>query len=106
MGHDIVGRNNEGTEVSYIRFAMGNGTSYEFYDFYDALEYHAGVSGNAQSATYTTSQIEQALKSYQAIYGEDTDSREQSENDFESYERKEMLTFIKNCLKTAQEEEQ
>lgn len=104
MGHDIYGVNKEGREISYIRFSMGNTTSYLFYEMFDAMKYHGGVSGIGQGETYTEHQVEQVLTSYQEMYGLDVDVKLQFESDFESYEKKEMLTFIKKCLKTAKEE--
>lgn len=104
MGHDIYGRNNADEDICYMRFSMGNFASYQFYEFFDAMEFHGGVSGLGQAATYTTEQIEKALASYQEIHGNEVVLPSQPEDDFETYERKEMLTFIMSCLKTAREE--
>lgn len=104
MGHDIYAVNQSKKEVAYIRFSMWNYTSYDFYRFFEAMDYHGGVSGIGASANYSVSQIEKAYQSFLEQYGEKMKQEKDQEITFEIYERNEMKKFIQNCLKTAKQE--
>jgi hypothetical protein len=101
MGHDISGYNKAGEEIAYARFSMGNYNAIILYDLLDANNYYAGVSGSGDSSTFSTQQFEKALNSYNQLY-DNNDSL--SESDFLNWDQKQILTFILNCLATAQNE--
>jgi hypothetical protein len=98
MGHDISGYNNTGEEIAYARFSMGNYNSTILYNLLDANEYYAGVSGSGNSSTFSIKQIEQALKTYNQLYG---NGNSLSESD---WDLKQIQDFIRNCVATAQKE--
>jgi len=104
MGHDIYAVNKAKEAVAYIRFSMGNYTSYDFYRFFKAMDYHGGVSGIGASANYTVSQIEQAYQSFIEQYGDKMRQEKDKAVTFEIYERNEMKKFIQTCLTTAKQE--
>jgi hypothetical protein len=101
MGHDISGYNKAGEEIAYARFSMGNYNAIILYDLLEANNYYAGVSGSGDSSTFSIQQFEKALNSYNQLY-DNNDSL--SESDFLNWDRKQILTFILNCLATAQNE--
>lgn len=104
MGHDIYGTNKADEEICYMRFGMSNIASYQFYEFFDAMEHHGGVSGLGVSVDYTPEQIKKAFLSYEKVYGTNGMEPIELTDDFESYEKGKMLTFILTCLSTAREE--
>ena len=93
--------NQANQEVAYVRFSMGNYSSIDFYRLFDALQYHGGVSGIGASAKYTVSQVERALQLFQQQFQQ---KNAKEESDFAAYERREIQTFIENCLSTAKKE--
>jgi conjugal transfer/entry exclusion protein len=101
MGHDISGYNKAGEEIAYARFSMGNYNSTILYSLLDASNYYAGVSGSGDSSTFSIQQIEKALNSFNQLYN-NRDSL--SESDFSTWDLKQILNFIQNCLETAQNE--
>lgn len=101
MGHDILGYNKAGKEIAYARFSMGNYNAVILYRLLDAIKYYAGVSGIGASTTFSIQQIEKALITYNELYN----SHSQLKGDLLSLDQKQILTFILNCLATAQKEE-
>lgn len=101
MGHDISGYNKAGNEIAYARFSMGNYNATILYNFLNANDFYAGVSGTGRSTTFSTEQIEKALKAYKEFYctGDCL-----SEIDLLAIDQKQILKFILNCLATAQKE--
>lgn len=104
MGHDIFGKNKEGEQISYLRFGTSNHWSYDFYELFNAIECHGGVSGTGQVESYKITDVERALKAYQTIYEEEINSPLENENEFDVYDREQILVFIQSCLKTVREE--
>jgi hypothetical protein len=102
MGHDISGINKAGEEIAYARFSMGNYNSTILYHLLDSIEFHAGVSGCGRSSTFSIQQIENALNAYKQLYNNDVLSS--SDHDFFAWDLKQILSFIQNCLATAQKE--
>lgn len=102
MGHDISGYNKAGEEIAYARFSKGNYNATVLYDLLDAHNYNAGVSGSGGGSAFSIQQIEHALNSFNRLYNNDTSS--DSNCDFLSGDKKQILDFIKNCLATAQKE--
>jgi hypothetical protein len=101
MGHDISGYNKAGKEIAYARFSMGNYNATILYRLLDANDFYAGVSGSGRSTTFSTVQIEKALKAYKEFF-RTGDSL--SETDLLAMDQKQILKFILNCLATAQKE--
>jgi hypothetical protein len=98
MGHDISGYNKTGKEIAYARFSMGNYNAAILYNLLDANNYYAGVSGSGDSSTFSKQQIEKAMNAYKQFY-KNGDSL--SESDFLTWDQKQILNFIQNCLATA-----
>ncbi|MFB3164232.1 hypothetical protein ABLO26_23020 [Neobacillus sp. 179-J 1A1 HS] len=80
---------------------MGNYNATILYSLLDAINYYAGVSGSGGSATFSLQQIEKAWMAYEKLYKNDLTS----ESDFLTYDKKQIMNFIRNCLATAQKEE-
>ncbi|RSD29556.1 hypothetical protein [Mesobacillus subterraneus] len=102
MGHDISGYNKAREEIAYARFSMGNHNAVLLYSLLEANHYYAGVSGTGKSSIFSVQHFEKALNSYKKLFktGESL-----SESDCVSWDQKQILIFIKNCLETAQKEE-
>jgi len=98
MGHDISGYNKAGEEIAYARFSMGNYNATILYNLLDANNYYAGVSGSGHSSTFSIQQIEKAMNVYKQVY-KNSDSL--SESNFLTWDLKQILNFIQNCLATA-----
>ncbi|MBT2727197.1 hypothetical protein J7E63_09635 [Bacillus sp. ISL-75] len=98
MGHDISGYNKAGKEIAYARFSMGNYNATILYNLLDANNYYAGVSGSGDSSIFSIQQIEKAMNVYKQFY-KNGDSL--SESDFLTWDQKQILNFIQNCLATA-----
>src|SRR5690242_2242841 len=98
MGHDISGYNKAGKEIAYARFSMGNYNATILYHLLGANNYYAGVSGSGGSSTFSIQQIEKALNGYNQLY-KNGDSL--SESDILTWDKKQILNFIQNCLLTA-----
>lgn len=101
MGHDISGYNKAGDEIAYARFSMGNYNATILYSLLDANDFYAGVSGTGRSTTFSTEQIENALKAYKEFF-RTGDSL--SGIDLLGIDQKQILKFILNCLATVQKE--
>lgn len=101
MGHDISGYNKAGKEIAYARFSMGNYNATILYRLLDAYDFYAGVSGSGRSTTFSTEQIEKALKAYKEFF-HTGDSL--SGIGLLGMDQKQILNFIINCLVTAQKE--
>lgn len=102
MGHDIVGYNQTGVEIAYVRFSMGNRNASLLYSILDANDYDAGVSGSGGSTTFSIKQIENALNAYKEICSKGDPN--QSKSNFEIWDQKQIMNFLVNCLETAQKE--
>lgn len=102
MGHDISSYNNAGKEIGYVRFTMGDVVAPMFYDIFDANEYFAGVSGSGEVATLTLDQVGKAMKRYNQFY--DKYPIKKGNPDFRTWQRNEILKFIKSSLEIAQKE--
>ncbi|WP_261134378.1 hypothetical protein [Bacillus sp. Marseille-Q3570] len=100
MGHDISGFNRAGEEIAYARFSMGNFYASILYSLLDAEDYNAGVSGSGASSTFSTQQIEKALNAGKELFNNEGSSL--SEGD--SWDQKQILNFVRNCLTTAKKE--
>jgi hypothetical protein len=101
VGHDILGYNKAGEEIAYARFSMGNYNAITLYSLLEAYSYYAGVSGSGKSTTFSIKQIEKALNAYKKLYN-NGDSL--SESDVQTWDQKQILDFILNCLATVQKE--
>ncbi len=101
MGHDISGVNKVGKEIAYARFSMGNYNATILYSVLDADEYYAGVSGSGGSSTFSIQQIEKALNTFNQLYNNE-DSM--SEDDFLTWDKKQIVEFLQSCLATAKKE--
>ncbi|MEH7115634.1 hypothetical protein V7124_25225 [Neobacillus niacini] len=101
MGHDISGYNKAGDEIAYARFSMGNYNATILYSLLDANDFYAGVSGTGRSTTFSTEQIEKALKAYKEFF-RTGDSL--AGIDLLGIDQKQILKFILNCLATVQKE--
>jgi hypothetical protein len=99
MGHDISGINKAGKEIAYARFSMWNSNAAILYSVFDALEYHAGVSGNGRSSTFSLQQVDKASKNFDQIY---PTSQERIES--MPLDHQQIFNFIMNCLETAKKE--
>lgn len=99
MGHDISGFNRSGEEIAYARFSMQNRNVSILYTLLDATQYDAGVSGSGNSMSYSTQQLEEALREFNRLFGKINLS---SRNDFNIIDLKQIRDFIENCLATAQ----
>ncbi|MGM0903956.1 MAG: hypothetical protein ACQEXB_22990 [Bacillota bacterium] len=102
MGHDIVGFNKAGEEIAYARFSMGNYNAIILYSLLDANKFYAGVSGTGNSSSFTTQQFEKALNTYKEL---NNSGNLPSNSDFLTWDQKQILNFILNCLTTARKEE-
>lgn len=102
MGHDIIGYNRAGEEIAYARFSMGNYNATILYRLLDAYDFYAGVSGSGGSSAFSLQQIEKALNGFHQLNINDVPS--QANGDFLSWDQKQILSFIKSCLTTAQKE--
>lgn len=102
MGHDISGFNKAGVEIAYTRFGMGNYNASTLYSLLDVNDFNAGVSGSGDSSTFSLQQIEKALNDYKQLYNNGDTSL--SESDSLTWDQKQILNFIQNCLATAQKE--
>ncbi|MFA9560649.1 hypothetical protein ACERII_25445 [Evansella sp. AB-rgal1] len=102
MGHDISGFNKAGEEIAYARFSMGNNNATILYRLLDAGEYYAGVSGSGGSSSFSKEQIQRALIIYHRLPNNAKSSS--TKDDFESWDMKQILEFIQNCLATAEKE--
>ncbi|MBT2733848.1 hypothetical protein [Bacillus sp. ISL-7] len=98
MGHDISGYNKAGKEIAYARFSMGNYNATIMYNLLDANNYFAGVSGSGDSSIFSIQQIEKAMNVYKQFY---KNGNSLSESDFLTWDQKQILNFIQNCLATA-----
>ncbi|MGF6952720.1 hypothetical protein QF028_005225 [Neobacillus sp. B4I6] len=98
MGHDISGYNKAGKEIAYARFSMGNFNATILYNLLDANNYYAGVSGSGDSSIFSIQQIEKAMNVYMQFY---KNGNSLSESDFLTWDQKQILNFIQNCLATA-----
>ena len=98
MGHDISGYNKAREEIAYARFSMGNYNSTILYSLLDADKYFAGVSGCGASSTFSIQQIEKALTTYNQLFGSGDNLAENN------WDLKQILTFMQDCLTTAQKE--
>lgn len=98
MGHDISGFNKAGQEIAYARFSMGNHHAAILYTILDASKYNAGVSGSADSCTYSVKQMEKALNEFKEVYLKDASTI--------NWNHEQILSFIQNCLVTAKREGQ
>ncbi|SOC40621.1 hypothetical protein [Ureibacillus acetophenoni] len=96
MGHDIFGFNKAGKEIAYARFSMGNHHAAILYTILDANKYNAGVSGSADSSTYSVEQIEKALNEFKESYLKDSSMI--------NWNHEQILNFIQSCLATAKKE--
>lgn len=101
MGHDISGFNKAREEIAYARFSMGNYNATILYSLLEADKFYAGVSGSGDSCTFSIQEVEKALNAYNRLFASG-DSR--SESEFDSWDQKQILDFIVNCLATAQKE--
>jgi len=101
MGHDIYGLNKAREEIAYARFSMGNRNAILLYSLLEAYQFYAGVSGSGKSSIFSLQQFEKALNEYKKLFntGESV-----SESDCKSWDQKQILNFIQNCLATAQKE--
>jgi hypothetical protein len=99
MGHDISGYNKAGKEIAYARFSMGNYNATILYNVLDANNYYAGVSGSGGSSTFSIQQIEKAMNAYKQFYKNGDSSLAKKE--FFTWDQKQILNFIQNCLATA-----
>lgn len=100
MGHDIMARNKDGDTIGYLRYSMWDTNSYEIYELLDAVDYHAGVSGNGWCTDFTTQQIEKAIKNY------DKEAIVYSGNQlFEDRQQDDIWKFLTSCLEEAQKEQ-
>ncbi|WP_180271643.1 hypothetical protein [Fredinandcohnia onubensis] len=95
MSHDILGYDKAGEEIAYARFSMGNYNATILYDLLDANNYYAGVSGSGDSSNFSIKQIENALNSYDQLYKHSLPA---------SWDQKQILLFLQNCLATARKE--
>ncbi len=102
MGHDIYGLDKDGKEIAYARFCMGNYHALILYSLLDSDKFYAGVSGSGGSATFTIQQIEKALDAYRQSYSNVKFPLDG--NDANSWDLKQILNFIENCLETAQKD--
>jgi hypothetical protein len=98
MGHDISGYNKAGKEIAYARFSMGNYNATILYNLLDANNYYAGVSGSGDSSIFSIQQIEKAMNVYKQFY---KNGNSLSESEFLTWDQKQILNFIQNCLATA-----
>jgi hypothetical protein len=102
MGHDILGYNKKGEEIAYARFSMGNYNSIILYSLLDANDYFAGVSGTGDSSAFSLQQMEEALNAYKEFFNDGDSSS--VESNFLTWDQRQILKFIQNCLATAQKE--
>lgn len=101
MCHDISGFSQSGEEIAYARFSMRNYNAVILYSLLDANTFYAGVSGCGRSTNFTSQQLERALNGYHRLFpGDDS----QSEGTLLGWDKKQILSFIENCLATAQKE--
>ena len=98
MGHDISGYNKAGKEIAYARFSMGNYNATILYNLLDANNYYAGVSGSGDSSIFSIQQIEKAMNVYKQFY---KNGNSLSESEFLTWDQKQILNFIQNCLAIA-----
>lgn len=104
MGHDIIGRNKAGEEIAYARFSMSNPNASILYGLLDASEYNAGVSGSGGGARVTTSLLQNALTEFDHLYGRILSDL--SDDDYATWDLRQIQNFLQNCLVTAREEEE
>jgi hypothetical protein len=102
MGHDISGFNKAKEEIAYARFSMGNRNAILLYSLLEANQYYAGVSGSGKSTIFSIQQVEKALDGYKKLF---KTGNSLSESDGVSWDQKQILNFIQNCLATARKEE-
>ncbi|WP_163100164.1 hypothetical protein [Peribacillus alkalitolerans] len=102
MGHDFLGYNKSGKEIAYARFSMGNEYASILYNLLNANDYYAGVSGSGNSSIFSIQQFEKALNDYKQFNNISDCSL--SEIDFLTWDQKQILSFIQNCLSIAQKE--
>ncbi|TMN22731.1 hypothetical protein [Lentibacillus cibarius] len=99
MGHDILGYNKSGENVAYLRFSKNDVNSLVVYCLLESSDYFAGVSGTGDSVSFTQQQMEKALENYNRhmiIYP--------GKKHFETWQRNEILKFLKNCLEMTKKE--
>ncbi|UTR08857.1 hypothetical protein MM300_13015 [Evansella sp. LMS18] len=101
MGHDIIGRNKAGEEVAYARFSMGNINALILYDLLDSNEFHAGVSGTGDSSVFSIQEIQKALNTFIEKYMREGSA---AHSDFLDWDEKQILDFLQNCLRAAEDE--
>ncbi|MBG9542010.1 hypothetical protein ACOSZF_00515 [Cytobacillus firmus] len=101
MGHEIYGWNKAREEIAYARFSMGNSNAILLYGLLDANQFYAGVSGSGKSSIFSLQQFEKALNEYKKLFNT---SASLVESDCTSWDQKQILHFIQNCLATAQKE--
>jgi hypothetical protein len=102
MGHDILGYNKAGEEIAYARFSMWNRNAIILYSVLGANHFYAGVSGSGKSSTFSIQQIEKALNTFKELCNND---RFLIDSDLHTWDQKQILVFIIDCLETAQKEE-
>ncbi len=102
MSHEMVGFNTEGEEIAYVRFTMGDLNAHLLYDILDANEHNGGVSGKGASESYSLSQVEAAYNSYNDLNNNVKSSNGQ--NEFLTWQQKEISKFFNSCINTAQKE--
>ena len=67
MGHDIYLLSEDGTELYYARYAVGNPTTRDansVYSVFGAWEYDGGVSGTGEALVFTRDEIDKLVKKY------------------------------------------
>lgn len=102
MGHDILGYNKIRKEIAYARFSMGNYNAAILYSLLNADGYNAGVSGTGDISTFSVQQMEKALNSFKKQCNNADSSL--AKDDSLIWDQEQILSFISNCLATAQEE--
>lgn len=102
MGHDIYGHNKAGEAIAYIRFTMWDSCAYLFYNLLEATDCYAGPSGSGDSKTFSSQQMEKALKANSELFN--NDSYKRPKDDFLVWQQKEIKKFITSCLETARKE--
>ncbi|WEG14644.1 hypothetical protein PU629_09890 [Pullulanibacillus sp. KACC 23026] len=100
MGHDICGYNKARQEIAYARFSLGNSNASILYALLDAYDYHAGVSGSGEIASFSLQEIEKAIEKYKQVFKHDASSQLEPMD----WDQKQILQFIQNCLTTARQE--
>ncbi|GAB4074701.1 hypothetical protein GCM10028778_22040 [Barrientosiimonas marina] len=100
MSHDIFGTNKAGEIIAYLRFTMGDIKSGSVYSLLDVDEYHAGVSGTGDAATFSEDQLAQALDQYRQYHFQYSGET----NTIDDLQQTEVLKFFNNCFYAAKAE--